>query len=256
MAEKPDDFPMAPFIVHLSKPLGKGTFGSVFLATHHKRKTKAALKKIQYAEANEANNTFIMKMAEKEIQNMMCCDGHPNIVRYFQHFDDGTSFWLAMEYCELGDLDHYLLNHNTNPDLQTKINLMLQCTRGIAFMHTFSPPFVHRDIKLKNYLVTHEDGKDVVKVTDFGVAKLILDSPLGKTAAAASNFMQTFAGTPSFMAPEFFDSEKTLQYGAYVDIFSLGLVLQTLLNFSEENKSTLPQIGKYKQLQDVSETYL
>lgn len=241
------DIRVGAFTVHRSKEsLGKGSFGAVFKGTYVKKNSPVAVKQIKYLTEESLGKTFMMDMAKKEIKSLMTLNGHPNIVEYYDHWDDGSSFWLIMEYCQLGDLEHYILNHKKNPDLHTKIQLMLQCARGIAFMHSFEPPFVHRDVKLKNFLVTRNSlGEDVVKVTDFGVAKFLEES-IGQTSVG-EGIMKTLAGTPPFMAPEFWETDKEIAYTSSIDIFSLGLVFQALLLYPKsltKDNGILPIVGR------------
>ena len=235
---------LGQYIADLDRRLGAGTFGKVYLGKARDTGQEVAIKRIQYRMEMGATNAYMVKMAQTEIRSAMSLNGHPNVVEFLDYFDDGISFWLTMEYCPLGDLDRYLHDKCRDFDLNRKMDIMLQCVKGIAFMHSFEPPMVHRDIKPKNFLVSGV-GEITVKATDFGVAKLLeKTSQDGNTCYGGSLYMNTFVGSPAFMAPEMFEMDKELHYSSAVDIFSLGLLLQVLLMFSPEKPSTYPQLSK------------
>lgn len=73
-----------------------------------------------------------------------------------------------------------------------------------------------------------------MKLTDFGLSKIVDIDP-NKTV-----LFTTAAGTPGFMAPEFFLGDG---YGMSVDIFALGLVFLALVNFEDGDKELLPVSG-------------
>jgi len=77
--------------------------------------------------------------------------------------------------------------------------------QGMNYLHTFSPPIIHRDLKSHNLLV---DENFCVKVTDFGLAKLM-----------STETAKTFCGTMPWTAPEIFKSDG---YTTKADIYSFG----------------------------------
>ena len=72
-----------------------------------------------------------------------------------------------------------------------------------------------------------------MKVTDFGLSKVVEDAP----DPGMTMFFTTAAGTPGFMAPEFFMSEP---YTSSVDVFALGLVFLAMLTFQKGDKDLVP----------------
>ena len=98
-----------------------------------------------------------------------------------------------------------------------------------------SQDIIHRDLKLENYLVKSVNDESLVKLSDFGLSKVVEENPSEQT-------MTGNKGTMLYRSPEQFRGDK---YSRKVDIFSLGLVLLVVSEFSEENKNTFPQSGKY-----------
>ena len=114
-----------------------------------------------------------------------------------------------MEYCEGETLDQYM--NSNDPDLKERIEVIFQLANAVAYMHTLTPPLVHRDVKPLN-IIYHKGG---AKLCDFGLAKTIEQS--GTVNAS------TVGGTPKYMPPEMYSS--LVKYNALKgDIFSMALV--------------------------------
>jgi serine/threonine protein kinase len=85
-------------------------------------------------------------------------------------------------------------------------------------------------------VVTHVNGKDIVKLADFGVTKVI-EKQQGEHNLATM-YLTTVCGTAMYMAPEFFS--ENVKYTRSVDIFALGLVLKVILQYSLKHKTLTP----------------
>jgi serine/threonine-protein kinase len=132
---------------------------------------------------------------------------------------DGSPF-IVMEYLSGVSLEHLLEAEGTLPAGRAA-DLVQQACRGVQAAHALG--IVHRDLKPHNLFVCRrEDGTDLLKVLDFGVAKL---EALESSAATRTG---TVLGTPSYMAPEQARGEKTVGHGA--DVYALGAILYELLS--------------------------
>ncbi|RLN10180.1 hypothetical protein BBJ28_00007241 [Nothophytophthora sp. Chile5] len=142
---------------------------------------------------------------------------HPNVVRFFGLCVVPPSISLIFEFCEYGGLDVTL---RENPEIWTlaaKLKAWLDACRAVAYLHSFSPPLLHRDIKTDNFLV----GQDfLLKLADFGEANLLRPRTDGT---------MTIAGTVDYMAPEMIKGGKTARYGTAVDVYSLMITLWQIL---------------------------
>jgi serine/threonine protein kinase len=113
--------------------------------------------------------------------------------------------------------------------------------QGMRYLHSFSPPILHRDIKPGNILVS-KNG--TCKITDFGVSRLMAE---GKAR------MTRDAGTLMYMAPECFDDR--VEYGEKSDVFSYGLVLLELMSgeppypVSNSNHSFIASMQNHSKVQ-------
>jgi serine/threonine protein kinase len=150
---------------------------------------------------------------------------HPNIVTIYELAESGGAPFIAMEYLEGESLDRLIARKPALP-LATKAAYVLQACRALDYAHRRG--VIHRDIKPANIVVTRED---VVKVVDFGIARL---------ADASKTQTGTVLGTLAYMSPELVRGEHADARG---DIWALGAVLYELLAyqrpFTGENHAAL-----------------
>lgn len=225
------------FDVDLLETLGKGAFGIVYSGQERNSGKRVTVKCVIYKEKGQLNETLVnMGKTEQAIFNKL--KGHPNVVQLLDHVDDGKKHWLVMEFCELGDLPEYMKAHTI--DISGKLKIMLDTSKAVAYMHSFQPAIVHRDIKPTNIMIVKNNNQHVAKITDFGVGKLYEENP-----AVFRETMTTFTGTAAFLAPEFWSTDKDkIQYRAGVDTFALGLVFHLILDF-DNNHDMVPASSEY-----------
>ncbi|KAH7488353.1 hypothetical protein PRIC1_007531 [Phytophthora ramorum] len=142
---------------------------------------------------------------------------HPNVVRFYGLCVVPPSISLIFEFCEYGALDVTLRETPEIWTLAAKLKAWLDACRAVAYLHSFSPPLLHRDIKTDNFLV----GQDfLIKLADFGEANLLRPRTDGT---------MTIAGTVDYMAPEMIKGGKTARYGTAVDVYSLMITLWQIM---------------------------
>ena len=199
----------------LHELLGKGGMGYVFRAEHAKLGREVALKLLRgdYAKRRDAVLRFFQEA--KTVNRVR----HRNIVDVtdFVELDDGTTF-IIMEFLRGQSLGKWA---RTGIDLPRALAVLVQICDGLGAAHAVG--VVHRDLKPDNVIVVPtSDGAELVKLLDFGVAKLLNrdDEDIGFQTAAGS-----VIGTPAYMSPE--------QAGGMVvdhrsDIYSLGAIMYEL----------------------------
>ena len=138
---------------------------------------------------------------------------HPNIVAFegVCHLPNEALPVLLMELLAT-NLHSYLLNpSHANLGIYRKAAILCDIASGLAYLHSLSPPLVHRDLTAKNVLL---DSKETAKIADFGNARILDIDP------QSSKSMTSRPGTLEYMPPEAFDASR--EYDTSRDVFSLG----------------------------------
>lgn len=197
--------------------LGQGAVGQVYLAEHVHLGRKEALKVLRPTIAVDPHFVSRFRREARATNRVQ----HENIISVydFGRLPDGRLF-LAMEYAE-GPALSYLINEEGTVSPARAVHIAKQLARALHHAHEHG--VVHRDIKPSNLLLTQIGEREILKVLDFGMAKIL--APDADEAAVLTLKGQTF-GTPSYMAPEQFRSPAA---DPRVDIYGAGCVLFELL---------------------------
>jgi serine/threonine protein kinase len=191
--------------------LGEGGMGRVYLAKHLVSGAVVALKVIR-PELTISRSTVRRFIAEARTVGRI---GHPNIVRVLDVAEpsSGGPLYYAMEYLTGIDLRRELQAGSML--LPRAVDIGLQICEALQAVHDAG--VIHRDLKPANiFLVAGEDGHDLVKVLDFGLAKLESSDSSGSTTSGH------LLGTPAYMSPEQAAGDRA---GRQSDIYSLGVIL-------------------------------
>jgi serine/threonine protein kinase len=203
----------------IRKKLGEGGMGAVYEAYDGKEKRRVAFKVIDERLTNrpEMLERF---MREARAAAMVV---HPNVIDIFDNAYFGTKAYMAMEYLEGSDLTKALRprkDGSKSPLTWERAKpIMMQVCDALAAAHEMN--ILHRDLKPANIFIIKRDGRDFVKVLDFGLAKLMESD---ETQLTMTGY---FLGTPSYGSPEQALGAKDLDQRA--DIYSLGVVMFELL---------------------------
>ncbi|MCI0332437.1 MAG: serine/threonine-protein kinase [Planctomycetes bacterium] len=202
----------------LMEQIGEGGFGLVFVAEQHRPvRRKVALKIIKPG----MDTRDVIARFEAERQALALMD-HPNIAKVFDAgaTDSGRPYFV-MELVRGIPITEYCDQHHLTP--RERLDLFLSLCHAIQ--HAHQKGIIHRDVKPTNVLVTLHDGRPVVKVIDFGVAKALSQQLTERTIY--TQFAQML-GTPLYMSPEQ-ASMSGLDIDTRSDIYSLGVLLYELL---------------------------
>ncbi|KAF2298045.1 hypothetical protein GH714_007936 [Hevea brasiliensis] len=134
---------------------------------------------------------------------------HENIMKFYHSWVDDKNKTINMitELFTSGSLRQYRKKHK-NVDIKAIKNWARQILRGLQYLHSHSPPIIHRDLKCDNVFVNGNNGE--VKIGDLGLA-IVMQQPTARSVI----------GTPEFMAPELYEEE----YNELVDIYSFGMCM-------------------------------
>ncbi|MHC5018989.1 MAG: protein kinase domain-containing protein [Planctomycetota bacterium] len=194
----------------ISKKLGQGGMGAVYLADHLGLDKKVAIKVIAGAAAtgDAAVQRFVReaKAAAKL--------AHPNIVGVFNVGRDKGFNFIEMEFIEGKSVRDMIADESL--DLEESIRILRESCKGLA--HAHQAGLVHRDIKPDNILVS---SRGEVKIADFGLARSVEEESMEITRSGQ------ILGTPHFMSPEQCDGAKTDQR---TDVYSMGVTMYTMLS--------------------------
>ncbi len=211
----------------LSKKLGQGSTGSVYLARDSQGR-KVALKVLF---AQYTDNSRYVDRFKREASIIKGFD-HPHIVHCYEYNEDPEYGWYyVMEY-HPGDTLRTLLNQ-APLSISQAIDLILQLLSALHYAHQRG--VIHRDIKPDNLLIAN----DKLIVTDFGIAQVPEGTRLTRTGFVP--------GTPEYMSPEQFKNEEP---DPRSDIYATGIVLFEMLTgttpFASTNLAEVIQGHVYK----------
>jgi len=201
------------YLIH--EKLGQGGMGAVYRGEHVRIGKRAAIKIIS---RDLAGDPDAIARFTREARNAARIE-HPNVcaIYDFGETDDGL-IYLAMEFVD-GESLADLLDREGRLPLLRAATIVDQCCQALGAAHKLD--IVHRDIKPDNIMIAMRgDGRDIVKVVDFGIAKAVAGA--GQTVTSTGLVI----GTPYYMSPE--------QVGGRAldgrsDIYSLALVLFKML---------------------------
>src|SRR6185437_6315985 len=204
--------PMANFgPYHLTRVLGEGGMGVVYLARRDDLGSEAAIKILRDAWLSPARRErFALE------QRTLAQLNHPLIARLYDAdtLSDGTP-WFVMEYVDGVPLTDYCRDHAS--PMADRLRLFRSVCEAVQHAHGHA--IIHRDLKPSNIFVMR-DG--TIKLLDFGIAKQLDES--GVDADHTRTGMRLM--TPAYAAPE---QIRAGRVGIHTDIYSLGVVLYELL---------------------------
>lgn len=186
--------------------LEKGGMSILYLGTHPETKDPTTIKVLspKYISHPEMIKRFIN---EAEIISMT---NHPNIVQLYGYGEWEKGLYIAMEFIPGLSLRQYILQ--TPVSLMRALDIIIDIAYALCHLHAHG--VIHRDLKPENILIT-ETGE--VKVIDFGIAQLLVDSD-GTNKAQSRQLI----GTPIYMSPEQRENPTAVSYPS--DIYSLGII--------------------------------
>ncbi|XP_031565834.1 calcium/calmodulin-dependent protein kinase type II delta chain-like, partial [Actinia tenebrosa] len=192
--------------------IGKGSFGEVKKCVHLKTHELFAVKEIVVTNGKDDR-----EKAVQEAEICGCLD-HPSIVKLEEVFYTDTSVLMVLEYLPGGDLFDGIVSrkHYSEKDACACIRQVLKALKYLS-----EKGIIHRDLKPENLLLSErscEEKPPVIKLTDFGIAKLMKDGV--RTISCRGS------GSPMYLAPETI-LESSID--SAVDMWACGVILYLLL---------------------------
>ncbi|XP_054861143.1 serine/threonine-protein kinase WNK4-like isoform X2 [Amphiprion ocellaris] len=186
--------------------IGRGSFKTVYKGLDTENTLEVAWCELQTHRLTKAERQRFSEEVE-----MLKALQHPNIVRFFDSWKSTLKGHrctiLVTELMTSGTLKTYLRRFR-----QMKLKLLqrwsFQILKGLQFLHSRSPPILHRDLKCDNIFITGPTAS--VKIGDLGLATL-----------KRASFAKSVIGTPEFMAPEMYEEK----YDEAVDVYAFGMCI-------------------------------
>ncbi len=195
--------------------LGRGAMGVVYRATRERDGLAVAVKTILPAAGTSR------KMIDRFLRECIILGqlGHPNVVAFRECGEAGGLIFLAMDWVDGPDLGARL--RATGPvEVRTAVRMACQMLAGLA--HAHAKGVVHRDVKPSNLLIGRDGTKRVVKLADFGLARVYESSRISGLAMQGE-----IGGTPAYMAPEQVTHYREVKSAA--DQYSAAATLYAML---------------------------
>jgi len=204
--------------------LGHGGMGSVYLAEQEEPVQRlAALKLIQLGQESDESiwrfqqeQQVLARLSHRHIAGLIDAAVQPS----------GVS-WLAMEYVDGLPLSEWCDRHSAT--VEQRLELFLQCCEAIR--HAHQNAIIHRDLKPSNILVAETPDGALVKVIDFGIARILNEADDAARTPSRRTRAGFLPGTPQYMSPEQWHGDVPVD--TRTDVYSLGVVLYVLLTGSE-----------------------
>jgi len=213
---------------HLSRRIGKGAMGQVYLARDTNLGTReVAVKTVRQdiLSSDDLQEGEAIARFEREAMSAASVR-HPNVVDVtdFGETEDGV-FFLVMEYVE-GETLHRLLRREGTLSIKRATRILRQIADGVEAAHQRG--ILHRDLKPANiFIMTRGRNKDgFVKVGDFGLAKIVSQTATDISARNAPA-SRGIIGTPEFMSPE--QMQPELGVDARTDVYAIGTIAYLML---------------------------
>lgn len=192
--------------------LGSGSYGQVRQATVKETGAIRAVKILERqnpACTNEQwSNQAIFHREVKILQGL----NHPNVVRFFDFYEDAHFLYVSMELCKGGEVFNKILELKRFSEADAATVTKQMCT---AIDHIHKAQIMHRDVKAENFLLSDSSPTSAVKMIDFGMA---VRFEHGQT-------FQDLCGSPHYLAPELIGRK----YGPEVDLWALGVLVYLMM---------------------------
>ncbi|XP_021355161.1 uncharacterized protein LOC110451456 [Mizuhopecten yessoensis] len=183
--------------------VGKGAYGVAVLYKKKDDESLVILKEINMHDLNAAER----QLALNEV-NILAFLDHPNIISYYDSFEEDGVLMIEIEYADGGTLAQFLAQQDKPLEEKTILTMFQQIVAAIRHIHEHN--VLHRDLKTANIFLTKEG---VVKVGDFGISKMM---------SSANKGANTVLGTPYYISPEMCEGKP---YNDKSDIWALGCIL-------------------------------
>jgi len=206
--------------IDLGAPLGEGTFGSVYLATHRETGEKFALKKISTAATDDA--AFRREIAA--LLHLRGAGGHPNVCGLREHFEGvgpAGDYCLVLDLVSGGEMFDHLIGSGPYSEADAA-RLMREVASALSFLHGIG--VWHNDLKPENLMLSARGRNSAIKIVDFGCADVVRGDDVRADDGRC-------VGTLGYSPPEALDPHNPDRNhrDQTTDMWAVGVILYIML---------------------------
>ncbi|GMV38391.1 MAG: hypothetical protein AMXMBFR64_01070 [Myxococcales bacterium] len=224
----------------VGRRIGRGGMGTVHAARQTTLNREVAIK---FLNVGDRLTPAVVQRFEQEAR-LVASLRHPNIVDMYEYGTHEGIPYMVMEYVEGSTLSARLKEAGAFSAAEA-VSIVRQTLDALALAHAHK--IVHRDLKTENLmLVSRGLSRDIVKVLDFGIAKILAEDELGEE----ERFTRTglILGSPKTMPPEQIAGERV---DHRADIYSLGVIFYRLLAMKYPFLGADPMAVLYKHVNEA-----
>lgn len=224
----------------IKEPIGRGGMGVVYRVEHARIGKLMALKLLTGELTRDSQQVARFKREAQLVSRL----SHPNTVQVFDFGASDGLVYLAMEYLKGEDLGH-LIRRVGPLGVERTLKIVIQACSSLGEAHHIG--MVHRDLKPENIIVMRgSEDEDVIKVLDFGLAKLREGGELSEVTSRGA-----IVGTPYYMSPEQIRGDDV---GPESDVYALGALTYACLTGTVVFDANTPMGVLTKHLTDLPES--
>ncbi|KAH3824632.1 RAF proto-oncogene serine/threonine-protein kinase-like [Dreissena polymorpha] len=215
--------------ISLGQRLGGGLFGDTYLGEW--TGITVAVKRVTLSVHTYQSDREKIEGMQNDIA-FLCKQRHRNIVSLLGMCNDSKHPYVISEFIQGAVVKDFIKNNRETMTWSHRIKILSQIADGMAFIHSTSPPILHRDLRCGNLFIT---SNDVIKICDFGIVKLI--QPLRVICQAEDCCCQgLYSACPAsigWTAPEVLEHPNSTEEDGYIstasDVYSYAILAWELV---------------------------
>ena len=197
--------------------LAEGAYGVLYKGIYKNEPVAVKLLRTEGASIEEQIKIFQEFRNEVSLMSVM---NNENIVQLkgFCYGGEGGEIGMIMELVDCGDLHGLIKDKSKTLSIPMYLKIAFDIAQGLYFMHSLSPPILHRDLKPGNILLSHSNNKwkYTAKLADFGLS----------TKKYLKYLLERAVETPIWLSPEILSGDK---YSIESDVFAFGIILYEMV---------------------------
>nr|XP_027192836.1 CDPK-related protein kinase isoform X2 [Cicer arietinum] len=194
----------------VGEEVGRGHFGYTCSAIA-KFNNKGDLK--GHRVAVKMTTAIAIEDVRREVKILRALNGHKNLIKFYEAYEDHDNVYIVMELCEGGELLDRILSRGGKYSEEDAKAVMLQILNVVSFCHLQG--VVHRDLKPENFLFSSKDENAELKAIDFGLSDFV----------KSDERLNDIVGSAYYVAPEVLHRA----YNTEADVWSIGVIAYILL---------------------------